>query len=294
MIAGIDEAGRGPIIGPMVMAGVLIEEEIEQELKALGVKDSKLLELQERENLFPLIQELAKAHVVECIWPEEIDDAVKGKDGLNLNKLEAKKTAEILNKLKPQIAYVDSPSPNLKAYKELLQGQLTFSPKKLITEHKADTRYVVVGAASILAKVIRDREIEKIKKEIGIDFGSGYLSDPKTSEFLQKHHESYPHLFRKSWFPYQDLINSKFQRSLADFTSTLQEKHAKKTTTLTIDDLKKLEPHGFAFQTPKSSHEAAIMKGPCTVILYKSGTLLIQGTKELEESVKKLLYGSER
>src|SRR3989338_1299003 len=160
LICGIDEAGRGPIIGPMVMAGALIREEDEKKLKAMGVKDSKLLLPKERERLFDGIREIAKDSVILVIGPEEIDDAVQGKDGLNLNRLEAKKTAEILNTLKPNIVYVDCPSNNTSAYNHLLGSQLTFKPKKLITEHKSDTRYVVVGAASILAKVTRDREIE--------------------------------------------------------------------------------------------------------------------------------------
>ena len=88
---------------------------------------------------------------------------------------------------------------------------------KLVLEHKADLNYPVVSAASILAKVTRDAEIEKIKKEIGVDFGSGYMSDPRTSEFLKKNYKKYPEIFRKSWAPYQKIIGAKSQKNLSDF-----------------------------------------------------------------------------
>ena len=157
----------------------------------------------------------------------------------------------------------------------------------LVLEHKADLNYPVVSAASILAKVTRDAEIEKLKKQIGIDFGSGYMSDPKTVEFLKENYEKYPEIFRKSWFPYQELVNNKFQKSLTEFTQFLKEEQKHKSHTL--EDLKKLEEFGFHFEKPKSDHELAVMKGSCTVILYKNGKLLLQGKEEAKESVKKLL-----
>ena len=145
----------------------------------------------------------------------------------------------------------------------------------------------MVAAASIIAKVTGDREIEKIKAQIGIDFGSGYMTDPKTVEFLKNNFEKYPELFRKSWFPYQELVNKKFQKNLSDFTQFLKEEQ--KHESHTLEDLKKLEDFGFHFDKLKSEHELAIMKGPCTVILYKNGKLLIQGNDEAKRNVKKLL-----
>ncbi len=218
-ICGIDEAGRGPIIGPMVMAGVLIDEQDEHKLKAIGVKDSKLLSPSEREDMFELIKSIAKGFSIMVVPPQEIDDAVFGKDNLNLNRLEAKKTSEILNNLKPEIAYVDCPSNNTAAYNSLLNSQLSFRPKKLITEHKADVNYVVAGAASILAKVTRDNEIRAIRKKIKLDFGSGYLSDQKTQAFFEQHYMSHADLFRKSWKPYQDKLKKQFQSTLEGFSN---------------------------------------------------------------------------
>ena len=223
LICGVDEAGRGPLIGPMVMAGVLIKDTDETKLKAIGVKDSKLLTHEQRESMFERIKEAVKEFYIVIVPSSEVDDAVFGKDNLNLNRLEAKKTAEILNRLKPQIAYIDCPSTNTKAYNELLKGQLKFPIKKLITEHKADQNYAVASAASILAKVTRDREIEKIKDSLGVDFGSGYMSDPKTAEFLKKHHSTYKEIFRQSWAPYQKIAQTKHQKNLSDFSQYLKK-----------------------------------------------------------------------
>ncbi len=287
LICGIDEAGRGPILGPLVMCGILIEDSDEVKLRDIDVKDSKLLSKEQREFLFDKILNIVKKYKIIVIGVDEIDNAVNGNDGLNLNWLEATNTAKILNELCPDKAIVDSPSPNLKNYKDYVLKKLDNKKIRLVFEHKADLNYPVVSAASILAKVTRDNEIEKIKKQIGIDFGSGYMSDPKTVEFLKENFEKFPTLFRKSWFPYQELVNKKFQKSLSDFGQFLKEEQKHKSHTL--EDLKKLEEFGFHFQQPKSEHELAIMKGPCTIILYKNGKLLVQGDEEAKKSVMKVL-----
>lgn len=288
LICGIDEAGRGPIIGPLVMCGVLIEEKDEQLLRKIKVKDSKLLTREQREELYGKIIKIAANYKIMVISPKEIDHAVGKNDGLNLNWLEADKSAEILNDLKPEKAFIDAPGNNIPSYRNYLSKKLK-SRIELVLEHKADLNYPVVSAASILAKVTRDKEIDRIKSQIEIDIGSGYLTDPKTTEFLNTNFENYPEIFRKSWFPYQELMNRKFQKSLSDFTEFLKEE--RKHDGHTIEDLKKLEDFGFHFQKPKSEHELAIMKGPATVILYKNGKLLVQGEEEARKSVSKLLGG---
>jgi len=223
LICGIDEAGRGPLIGPMVMAGVLIDEKDEARFKSIGVKDSKLLTKEQREDLFDKIKGISKKYKVIIIHPDEIDDAVFGKNNLNLNWLEANTSVKILNELKPEKAIVDAPSPNIKKYTGYIREKLDNKKMKLVLEHKADVNYPVVSAASILAKVTRDNEIEKIKKQIGIDFGSGYMSDPKTSEFLKKYHNKFPEIFRKSWAPYQKIADKKMQKNLDDFSKFVKE-----------------------------------------------------------------------
>ncbi|MBS3100997.1 ribonuclease HII [Candidatus Woesearchaeota archaeon] len=286
LICGIDEARRGPVFGPMVMCGAMIYEEDLKKLIALKPRDSKLMTAAEREHLYSKLLPVLKHCKVFVLQPNEIDKAVHGHDGLNLNKLEARKSAEILNEFNPEKAIIDCPSNNIHSYKIYLKKLVKNKKIELILEHNAE-RYPLVAAASIIAKVTGDREVEKLKKQIGIDFGSGYMSDPKTVEFLKNNFENYPELFRKSWFPYQELVNKKFQKSLTDFTQFLKEEQKHKSHTL--EDLKKLEDFGFHFEKPKSEHELAVMKGPCTVILYKNGKLLVQGKEEDKINVKKLL-----
>jgi ribonuclease HII len=214
-VCGIDEAGRGPVIGPMVMAGVVIDEMDENKLKAIGVKDSKLLSKELREELFSKITSIVKDYKIIVIFSDEIDEAVFSKTH-NLNKLEAEKAALIINELKPDKAILDCPSINVKDYCNYVKKMLLNQDTYLVCEHKADVNYPSVSAASILAKVTRDNEIEKLKKQHKIDFGSGYPSDPKTKEFLEKNYERYD-FFRKSWEPWKRLKENKKQKNLMDF-----------------------------------------------------------------------------
>jgi len=212
LVCGMDEAGRGPILGPLVMCGVLIAKEDETKLKNLGVKDSKLMTPKQREQIFQLIKNTVTDFEILKIEPKEIDEAVNSKTD-NLNWLEARGNIKIMRKLKPDEVYIDCPSTNVKAFTEYLEKDIKNT--KIHCAHHADRDFPTVAAASILAKVTRDIEIEKIKKGIGIDFGSGYLSDPKTKAFLEKYWNKYPDLFRKSWKPYQDLASNEKQKRLA-------------------------------------------------------------------------------
>lgn len=215
LICGIDEAGRGPVIGPMVMAGVLIDNKDEKKLKAIGVKDSKQLTPDQRERLAEEIKKIAKKIRIVIIEPKVIDFHVMGESS-NLNWLEADKTIEIIDSLKPDAVYIDCPSNNTTAYKNYFAKKIK-SDIKMYAEHKADQKYPVVSAASIIAKVTRDAEIEKIKAKIGVDFGSGYPSDPRTTKFLEDNWQKYPDIFRKSWGTYKEFANAEGQKKLGEF-----------------------------------------------------------------------------
>ncbi len=269
------------------MCGLLVKEEDEKKLVKLQVKDSKLLTKAKRENLFDKIKDISYKYEIIVVYPDEIDDAVNNHDGLNLNRLEARKSAEIINLLKPDKAIIDTPSNNIGKYKQYLSQFIKNKKIKLVLEHKADLNYPIVSGASILAKVTRDAEIEKIKKKIKIDFGSGYMADPKTVEFLEKYYEKYPNLFRKSWMPYKDIVNKKFQRKLEDFSQFI-EKVEKKDEKI-IEKLKKLEDFGYKFIPTSTEHEHVRMKGPCTITLYKNGKLLVQGKEEHKKLVEKMI-----
>jgi len=218
-ICGIDDSGRGPVIGPMVLAGVVVDEEDLPKLKSIGVKDSKLLTPNQREKLYPEILKIVKKYNIIKVSPEEIDKAVMSEEGSNLNYLEAEKMAEIINSLRPDKVIVDCPSNNKKAFASFLQSKLKVNTS-LRCEHKADILFCEVSAASILAKVTRDREIELIKKEIGINFNSGYPADPVTKKFLKENWNKYPKIFRHSWSSYKEYSEgkkSKKQKTLGEF-----------------------------------------------------------------------------
>jgi ribonuclease HII len=191
------------------MCGITIDEKDIHKLKEIGVKDSKLLTPKKREALFPLIKEVVKEYKLIVVGPAEIDDALNSPT-INLNWLEAIKTAIILDILKPNKAIVDCPSNNIKAYQEYLSNLLK-NEMELQLEHNAE-RYEPVAAASILAKVTRDNLIEELKKKYG-DFGSGYPSDPKTKIFLEANHAKFPEIFRTSWASYKRFS----QKTLKDF-----------------------------------------------------------------------------
>jgi ribonuclease HII len=212
---GIDDAGRGPVIGPMVLAGVLIEEEDNEKLRELGAKDSKLLPAKKRKELGEKIK-LKYKHHIEVIYPCEIDSSV------NLNYTEAVHAAMIINKLtedlnEPVEIILDCPSVNLVAWNG---DVLNLIKKKDIVsmrcEHKADANHPVVSAASIVAKERREEEVTRIKEETGFDFGSGYPSDPLTKEFIAANFENPDcrEIIRFSWSTVKKLQKDKGQKTL--------------------------------------------------------------------------------
>ncbi|MFA6073225.1 MAG: ribonuclease HII [Candidatus Woesearchaeota archaeon] len=214
IIAGVDEAGRGPVIGPMVMAICSIDKSQEHLLQELGVKDSKLLLPKRREFLFEKIKELCKYEII-ILSPKEIDDALFDRT-VNLNRLEGKTIAKLVNLIEADKFIIDCPSTNIKAYTEFLYTMMS-KDKHLVVEHKADLNNVIVGAASVLAKVTRDRMIEDIKKKVGFDFGSGYPADPRTIDFLKRNWNKYD-FFRTSWATYKKVAENKgIQKGISDY-----------------------------------------------------------------------------
>jgi ribonuclease HII len=203
LVAGIDEAGRGCVVGPLVVAGILIKQENTHALVELGVKDSKQLTPHKREILFPKILSLAEKHAILQVSPAEIDQAVQSQRKLHkLNRLEAQTMGQIVAALKPEIAYIDAADVLENRFGHHVQEASSFKTC-IVSEHKADQTYPSVSAASIIAKVVRDREVAALREEYG-DFGTGYLTDQKTTRFLKewlKTHEDYPQCVRQSWKP---------------------------------------------------------------------------------------------
>ncbi len=213
-IIGIDEAGRGPVIGPLVLCGVLVELAKEEELRSLGVKDSKLLSTQRREELFEPIKTVVKNYKIVSVSAQEIDALMQH---INLNMIEAQKSIEIINSLDCDKVILDCPSANLNAYASVIKAKLNNKKIEVIAQFKADEKYLSVGAASILAKVTRDRAIQALKEKYDVDFGSGYMSDVVTQKFLGENYDKYPELFRTCWISWQNAKAKKMQKMLGEF-----------------------------------------------------------------------------
>ena len=228
LIIGIDDAGRGPVIGPMILAGVLIQKQDEENLRNLGIKDSKLVIPKKRIELADYIHKNFETHI-EITNADEIDSRTKV--GTNLNRLEALKAANIIKELLKKTSknneqkirvIIDCPSPNIEAWTGTVKSYLQEEHLNLIKiscEHKADFNHISVGAASIIAKNAREVEIEKLKKEIGIDFGSGYSSDEVTQKFLKDNFKKLEEtgIARKSWDTFKKAKAEKEQKKLSLF-----------------------------------------------------------------------------
>lgn len=222
MELGIDDAGRGPVIGPMVLAGCLIDEKTAMEFKKLGVKDSKQLTQKRREFLDEKIKEKAETFEIVIVPPEVIDG--KGVNRTKLNELEAIACAEIINKInkgfKKIKIVIDCPSTNLTAWRDSVRIKIeNLSNLEIFCEHKADKNHVSVSAASILAKNIREKEMALLKKKYGNKIGSGYTSDPLTQKFLEENLKRYQNhgIFRKTWSTWKNALSKTEQKKLGDF-----------------------------------------------------------------------------
>jgi len=202
LICGVDDAGRGSLLGPLVIAGVTLKRSKIRKLSSMGIRDSKKLTPAARERLYKKIIEYADDYYVARIYPKTIDRSVKKHQ---LNSLEAKYMAKVISKLKPNISYVDSCDVNPKRYGKEIDKMAKRG--KIRSYHHADSRFVIVSAASIVAKVNRDKAIAKLRKEH--DLGSGYPSDKKTINFVSDYisdKKEVPSFVRKSWRPVQDML----------------------------------------------------------------------------------------
>ena len=203
-VCGVDEAGRGSLLGPLVVAGISISKSKVNLLKKQGVRDSKKLSPRAREHLYKKIIQIVDDHYIVKISPRIIDKSVSNH---SLNHLEAKYMAKVISKLSPSTAFVDSCDVNSKRFgKEI--SKLT-SNTKIRSYHHADSKFITVSAASILAKVSRDRAITRLSKKH--DIGSGYPSDPKTKVFVKKSIRRNQNLtfLRKSWKPVKILMKKR-------------------------------------------------------------------------------------
>ena len=211
LIAGVDEAGRGCVVGPLVVAGVMVKKENLHVLTELGVKDSKLLTPKQRELLYPVIIQLIEKYQTIHVMPCQIDKAVDSARRLHkLNRLEAQTMAQVIEALAPDEVFVDAADTVEYRFGNHIRECLK-TKTRIVSRHKADRIYPIVSAASIIAKVERDREVAALRETWG-DFGSGYLTDEKTMIFLRRlldSNDDYPSFIRKSWKPAKRAKNEK-------------------------------------------------------------------------------------
>jgi ribonuclease HII len=201
LIAGVDEAGRGSVIGPLVVAGIGIKESKLRLVRSLNLRDSKTLTRTSRRRLFSKIVGIADYICLCVLSTSEIDESVRLK---GLNKLEAEAMAAVISDIQPDNVYVDCCDVKPLRYTSLLETHITSGRVyQLYSFHHADALNAVVSAASIIAKVIRDTEIYKIRKTHS-NIGSGYPSDKLTINFIKDwvlRFGEAPVFVRKSWRP---------------------------------------------------------------------------------------------
>ncbi len=209
---------KGPVIGPLVIAGVTFENDLE--LIENNVRDSKKITPKRREILSKKIKESAVNYEISLISASDIDHMRKV---MTLNEIEVNAFNRIIEKLKPDICYVDAADVNNERFGKNILSRLSFKPD-IISKHKADDIYPIVGAASILAKTSRDEEVQMIaqelEKKLDIPLGSGYPADPVTQKFLRKWVKTFgklpPHT-RHSWKTAQNLLKESKIKKLDEF-----------------------------------------------------------------------------
>jgi ribonuclease HII len=202
----------------MVIAGVVIDKKDEKKLKVFGVKDSKELSPKRREELAPFIERTAKSIIVLRVPACKIDSYRAKK--INLDRIEAMKMAEIIDMCNADRIYVDSLEFNPGKFKQIILSNLPNKKFDLVVENYSDETYPVVGAASIIAKIERDKAIEEIKRKEGIDFGVGYSHDGRTIDFVKKlikERKELPNYVRQSWITTQLLKEDSWQKRIKDF-----------------------------------------------------------------------------
>ncbi|XP_021911363.1 ribonuclease H2 subunit A [Carica papaya] len=207
---GIDEAGRGPVLGPMVYGCLYCARSYQKTLSTLNFADSKTLKEEKREELFEQLQaDESLGWAVDVIDPKELSAKMLRKNKINLNEISHDSAMDLITKVLNMgvlltEVYLDTVG-DAEKYKMKLTER--FPSIKFCVSKKADSIYPVVSGASIVAKVTRDRALrewvlEETAENMHRNFGSGYPGDPGTKAWLEHHKHSvfgFPSLVRFSW-----------------------------------------------------------------------------------------------
>ncbi len=212
MFCGVDEAGRGSVLGPLVVGSVYAESD--DILKEIGVKDSKRLSPKVRDQMYERITD-SFAFSTVILSAENID--LQRKD-ITLNEIELNMFVEAASEWPVSTVYADCPDVNEASFSRSMGVRM--NGIDIIAKHKADDTFPIVSAASIIAKVTRDRMISDIQKEFGMNIGSGYPSDHYTMEFIEKwikDNGSPPKHTRCSWEPVRQMISVSKNTRISDW-----------------------------------------------------------------------------
>jgi len=213
-MCGVDEAGRGPAMGPLVVGAVAAEDD--DAFRQMGVKDSKQLTPRARDRLYDQIVDAADHWSTEIISAEDIDEQRKT---LSLNDIEMRMFCKAADMGGVTVIYADCPDVNEASFSQRMKT-LFGKDVEIIAKHKADDTYPIVSAASIIAKVTRDRMMEDIRKEFGTNVGSGYPSDHYTMDFIrewiEKNGSAPPHV-RTSWEPVKEMLSVRKNTRIDDW-----------------------------------------------------------------------------
>jgi len=219
-VLGIDEAGRGPVLGPMVYGISFCPVSKNKDLKALGVDDSKALTEEQREKLLDKVLDNNDyiGWAIHLLSPNYISTSMNKRGKYNLNAM-SHDTAiglvkdAISNGVNVAEVYVDTVGPPEKYQAKL---EAIFPGIKITVAKKADSLYPCVSAASICAKVARDRALKEWTFLEGSDisgpWGSGYPGDPVTKKFLQEQIHpifGFPGIVRFSWKTAEKILDEK-------------------------------------------------------------------------------------
>jgi len=202
-LAGVDEAGKGAVLGSLFVGGVSVDSAALKYLGRMGLRDSKALSPKRRESLSKRIEKVCTVYLHE-ITAMQIDEL---RTACTINDILVKAHALSLRHLQPDIAFVDAADVDPLRFAERVKDESGIS--NVIAEHKADSNHVIVSAASIIAKARRDASIKALGHSLGVDVGSGYPSDARTISFLKKwldERGELPPETRRSWKTAQELL----------------------------------------------------------------------------------------
>jgi ribonuclease HII len=211
-VLGIDEAGRGSVLGPLVVGAFCCASDRLAALRVTGVRDSKRLTRRRREEVYALLATVGECRSI-TLPPRTVDRYVR-RGGLN--DLELESFVTLVKELRPDVAYVDACDPNAERFGRRLHA-LAGPGTRIVSRHKADRDFPVVGAASVVAKVRRDAALDRLARDAGEPVGSGYPSDPVTRRCVERHvrgGDLVPAWMRGSWETVQRVKRARPGRTL--------------------------------------------------------------------------------